>query len=163
LHLVSFLTALQNTPLAVAIQSGDWLFPGIETVHVMALAIVYGSIVVVDLRLLGFAGRSRRVSEVAAECLPYTWTAFVVAAIAGSALFISKAERYFGNTQFEFKFLCIALAGINMLVFHRGIYRRVLEWDYTRPPPLSARLAGGISLGLWTAVVFLGRWVGFTV
>jgi hypothetical protein len=56
----------------------------------------------------------------------------------------------------------MALAGINMLLFHRGAYRRVMQWDNELPPPVGARLAGGISIALWCAVVFMGRWTGFT-
>src|SRR5580693_7724689 len=115
------LRALEGTALAVTIRGETgwgWLFPQIETVHVLALATVFGSIAMVDLRLLGFGARRSAVSAVSAEWLPLTWTAYGVAACAGTLLFISKAHTYFHNPQFEFKFLCMLLAGANMLVFH---------------------------------------------
>ena len=85
----------------------------------------------------------------------------MLAAITGAMLFISKAVTYAGNFEFRMKFLCMALAGVNMLVFHFGAYRKVANWDMGRPPT-AARLAGGLSLAFWIAVIFFGRWVGFT-
>jgi hypothetical protein len=143
------------------IRESDWLFPAIETVHVLALVLVVGSILTVDLRLLGIAYRGRPVRSVAAERLPVTWSAFLVAAVAGSFLFSSKAVTYYNDFPFRVKMLCLVLAGINMAWFHVLTYRRVAEWD-RGPPPASARIAGGISLMLWVAIVGAGRWVGFT-
>lgn len=159
------LTTLHDLPLAAAVrgESGwDWLFPIVEIVHVCALALVFGSILMVDLRLVGLSSPNSKVSRLTQELLPYTWVAFAIAAISGSMLFISKAPIYFGNLQFRIKFLLMFLAGLNMLAFHFGIYRRVAQWDQALPPPLAARLAGAASIALWVAVIFMGRWVGFT-
>lgn len=159
------LTALQHSSLAGAMrgESGwDWLFPNVETIHVVAVATLFGSIAMLDLRLLGVGGRRTTVSALAADYLPITWAAFVVAVIAGSLMFISRAPTYFHNTQFELKFLCLGLAGLNMLVFHLGAYRHVRRWGDRLPPPAAARLAGGLSLLLWIGVIFFGRWTGFT-
>ena len=160
-----FLATLQNTPLAAAMR-GDvgsvWLFPTVETIHVMAIATVVGSIVMVDLRLLGVSSRNSSVLTLSAEILPVTWIAFLIAALAGTAMFVSKAHTYFHNSMFQLKFVCMFLAGVNMLAFHLGAYRKVLEWDSKLPPPLPARLAGVLSLMLWIGVVAFGRWVGFT-
>ena len=153
---------IQSTDLSTAIRSGIWLFPTIETVHVLAITTVVGSILMVDLRLLGIASRKTPTTLIARELLPYTWTAFAIAAISGAMLFSSKPSVYVADRQFELKFLFMALAGINMVLFHRGTYRRVLQWDNDLPPPMGARLAGGISIALWCAVVFMGRWTGFT-
>lgn len=163
--LVDFLTSLENSPVGSAVRgdSGwEWLFPNIETIHVLSLALVFGSIVMVDLRLVGVASRSSAVSKLSAEVLPFTWVAFALSVISGSMLFMSKAHVYFYNRQFDLKFLCMFLAGINMLIFHFGAYRRVLQWDNTLPPPTGARVAGGLSIALWVGVIFFGRWIGFT-
>jgi hypothetical protein len=157
-----FLQWLQDTALAQAIRGGEWLFPAIETVHVLSLATVFGSIVMVDLRLLGFSSRSSALSRLTRETLPFTWAAFGLAALTGTLMFISKAPVYFHNLQFRLKFLCMLLAGINMLVFHAGVYRRVAQWDLTLPPPTAARIAGALSIALWLSIIALGRWIGFT-
>jgi hypothetical protein len=153
---------IASTDLSTAISSGLWLFPIIETIHVLAITTVVGSILMVDLRLLGVATRKTAMTLIARELLPYTWTAFTIAAISGAMMFSSKPSVYLADRQFELKFLFMALAGINMLLFHRGAYRRVMQWDNELPPPVGARLAGGISIALWCAVVFMGRWTGFT-
>jgi hypothetical protein len=152
---------LQNLSFPTNIRESTWLFPTIETVHVLALVLVVGSIFMVDLRLLGIAGRSRSVRAVTAQSLPLTWPAFAVAAMAGSLLFSSKAVTYCDDFPFRLKMACLLLAGINMACFHRLTYRQVAEWDYGRPP-VSARVAGGVSLFLWTVIVGAGRWIGFT-
>jgi len=158
------LAALENNPLGDAVRGDwEWAFPNIETIHVLSLALVFGSILMIDLRLLGVASRNNAVSKLSAEVLPYTWIAFVIAAISGSLMFMSNARIYFHNLQFELKFLCMFLAGINMAVFHFGAYRRVLEWDNRLPPPLPARVAGGVSILLWVSVIFFGRWIGFVI
>lgn len=152
---------LQSLDFPTDIRESAWLFPTIETVHVLALVLVVGSILMVDLRLLGIANRARPVTELTRQTLPLTWCAFVVAAAAGSLLFSSKALTYYANVPFRMKMLCLAGAGLNMLWFHAITYRRVEEWN-RGDPPWGARIAGGLSLILWVMVVATGRWIGFT-
>ena len=165
MNLHAFLKSLEATPLAEAVRGvtpgWDWLFLIVETVHVIALALVFSSIVMLDLRLVGIASRESSVSRLSRELLPITWTAFVVAAISGTILFISKATGYYGDIRFKMKFVLMFLAGVNMLVFHRGAYKHVEEWDAALPPPAAVRFAGAASLLLWTGIVFLGRYIGF--
>ena len=160
-----FLLAAEHTSLAAAMrgeQGWEWLFPIVETLHVISLAMVFGSIVMLDLRLVGATSRNSAVSRLSGEVLPYTWGAFICAVVTGTLLFVSKAHVYFYNPQFQFKFLCMFLAGVNMAVFHFGAYRHVPEWDEKHPPPRAARLAGTLSIALWIGVIFFGRWIGFT-
>jgi hypothetical protein len=101
-------------------------------------------------------------SKLADEILPWTWTAFLIAALSGSLMFISKGETYWNNFETRAKFFCMALAGVNMAIYQFGMHRRVSEWDLRLPPPLAVRMAGALSITLWTGVVFFGRWIGFT-
>jgi hypothetical protein len=156
-----FLAWLQDLSLPMQIRESAWLFPTIETVHVFALVLVVGSILTVDLRLLGIANRDRAFSQLAREMLPWTWSAFLLAAIAGALMFTSKAVIYFHNIPFRIKILCLVLAAINMLMFHWIGVRHLPTWDASAPPP-RARLAGAVSLVLWTTIVATGRWIGFT-
>jgi hypothetical protein len=165
MNMSGLLLAVEHTPLATAMRGelgGEWLFPIVETLHVISLAMVFGSIVMVDLRLVGQTSRDSAVSKLSREVLPYTWGAFICAIVTGSLLFVSKAHVYFYNLQFQLKFLCMLLAGVNMAAFHFGTYRHVLEWDEKLPPPRAARLAGGLSIALWIGVICFGRWIGFT-
>ena len=156
------LQALEATPWGTAVRENTWLFPTIESIHVLALVLVVGSIMVVDLRLLNLASRQRSVKELTDDVLPWTWTAFIGAAITGTLLFSSSALKYWGIWQFEAKMCMMALAALNMGLFHLGAFRSVAQWDRAPArPPLAARLAGGISLSVWVIVVALGRWIGF--
>jgi hypothetical protein len=155
------LTRLQDLSFPTQIRESDWLFPTIETVHVFALVLVVGTIMTVDLRLLGVANKERPFSQVAAEMLPWTWTAFAIAALAGMLMFSSKALTYYSNIPFRLKMVCLLLAGINMVMFHWLGTRHLEAWDRGRPPR-AAKLAGGVSLLLWTTIVAAGRWIGFT-
>ena len=161
----ALLAAIESWPISAALRGEtpgtEWLFPIVETLHVMALTLVFGSIAMIDLRLLGIASRNSAVSRLSNEVLPWTWTAWCVAAMFGTLMFIAKAGTYAGNLQFQLKFICMGLAALNMLVFKFGAYRQVARWD-SGEPPMSAKVAGALSLSLWTGVVFFGRWVGFT-
>jgi hypothetical protein len=89
-----------------------WLFPTIETVHVFALALVVGSIAMVDLRLLGLAFADRAYSQFAREMLSWTWIWFVIAAITGLLMFIANATVYFSATAFRIKMVALLVAGL---------------------------------------------------
>lgn len=152
---------LEAQPYAQAIAQSRWLFPALETLHVLTLTLVVGSVGIVDLRLMGVAFRERGVRELSGSVLPWTWGAFAVAVTCGALLFSSKASLYFVNPPFRLKMLCLLLAGLNMIVFHAWSARDMARWDYG-VPPARARIAGGLSLMLWVTIVASGRWIGFT-
>jgi hypothetical protein len=154
---------LHETPLAATIRANELLFPWFESIHVLAITLVLGSIAIVDLRLLGIASRNRPVTQLIREVLPVTWVAFAVAALTGAALFTSNAVEYSHNFAFRMKMLLMALAGINMLVFHFVTYQTVGQWDAANRTPRAARLAGGFSIAVWLGIVAFGRWIGFTI
>jgi hypothetical protein len=153
----------ENSELADNIRENDVLFPFIESVHVLAICLVVGSILVVDMRLLGLASVNRSVSRVSNGILPLTWSAFAVAVASGSLLFISNATKYLGNGFFIAKLVLIGAAGLNMAMFHLISARDLPRWEKETRLPLSARLAGAISILLWISVVACGRWIGFTM
>jgi hypothetical protein len=131
----------------------------IEPLHVLSVCFVVGTIFFVDVRLMGFfGGTSIRRAE---RILPYTWWAFLLAVISGTIFFMQQPSRYIHNEAFQIKFLLLALAGINLLVFHYGIWRSIGVWDDGRPTPGAAKTAGVISAVLWIAILFYGRLVPF--
>jgi hypothetical protein len=134
----------------------------IESIHILSVGLMVGSIVFVDLRLLGFIGRGNSVRR-ASKILPYTWWTFLLATISGVALAAVAATRYAHNEAFQIKMLLILLAGVNMAIFHYGVWRSVDVWDRDRWTPLSAKVAGALSLLFWLGALFYGRftpWVG---
>ena len=162
-QLADLISYLENSRLADDIRENDLLFPFIESVHVLAICLVVGSILAVDLRLLGLASIRRSVSRVTNGILPLTWCAFVVAVASGGLLFISNATKYLGNGFFIAKLFLIGAAGLNMAIFHAISAKDLPRWENETRLPLPARLAGGLSILLWVAVVACGRWVGFTM
>ena len=154
---------LEATAFATAIRENEILFPWIESVHVLAITLVVGSIAIVDLRLLGVASLDRPARALTREVLPLTWSAFAVAACSGLLLFASKAVTYGHNAFFLRKMVLLALAGINMLVFHLVTGRDIAVSSAGTAPPLAARVAGVTSMVLWFGIVACGRWVGFTL
>ncbi len=155
---------LYATAAGVAIRENESLFPWIESIHVLAITAVVGSIAIVDLRLLGVASRDRTVTRLTKDVLPLTWVAFAIAALSGVLMFISNAVNYAHNFYFQIKILLLVLAAVNMLFFHFVPGRDVDSWGASaQTTPLKARLAGGASLLLWIGVVAFGRWIGFTL
>lgn len=155
---------LQSTPIASAIAENEILFPWIESVHVLAIVLVVGTISIVDLRLLGIASRDLTVRRLMRDVIPYTWGAFAVAAITGSLLFSSDAVHYARNFFFLGKLVLLALAGLNMAVFHLVGVGDIERWDSgTGHTPVAAKAAAIISLLVWISVVAFGREIGFTM
>jgi hypothetical protein len=163
MDLQSLFQWLYDTPVGTAIRENGTLFPWIESVHVLAITTVVGSISIVDLRLLGLTSKSRAVSKLTAEVLPVTWVAFVLAAITGALLFSSNAVKYAHNGFFVSKMCLLVVAFLNMVVFHVITSRGIEHWDSSPKPPPGVRLAGAMSLTLWIAIIVTGRWIGFTM
>jgi hypothetical protein len=153
---------IENTPLATAIRQSTWLFPAIETIHVLATVIVVGSVSMLDLRLLDIAWRNFSIREVHEDVLPWTWTSFGIAAIAGSLLFSSNATKYYHNGPFRVKMVLLVLVAFNAACFELATYRRLCNADQQMKIPMVAKVAGGLGLVLWIGVVACGRWIGFT-
>ena len=120
----------------------------------MGLALSIGTIAIVDLRLLGIGMRRQTASQLAADLDPWTRAGFAVMLITGPLMFSADAVAYHNNPAFQFKMTCLLLA----LLFHFTIHRKVTRSGVS---PTAARLAGGLSLALWTAVVGGGRMIAF--
>jgi phosphoglycerol transferase MdoB-like AlkP superfamily enzyme len=156
----AFLHWLESTPLALFVSQGIFGFSALDMIHIAAISVVFGMIAVVDLRLLGIASKDCAVTDICRQALPWTWVAFGIAVLTGVLMFMGQAAKYYNNYAFRMKLLLLLLAGINMLVFHYITYRGVAKWDRAAIP-LSARLAGAISLACWIAVVAYGRWTAY--
>ena len=155
--------SIEYSQLGITIAESTWMFPTLETIHVIALTTVLGMIAIVDLRLVGVSSRALAVTKLSKDTLPWVWGAFILAAITGSLLFVSKATSYVVNPYFLWKLVMLSLAGMNMMYFHFFTYRTVEHWDLDPSVPYAAKVAGGLSLVFWLAVVFFGRAIGFTL
>lgn len=152
---------LEQTSAGASVRQSLWLFPAIETVHLLGMATVLASITVFDLRLMGLVMRGERLAAVARRIHPWTWAGLAVQAVTGGLLFSSEAVRMYANPAFRVKMLLIVLAGVHALVFHFTAYRNLANRVDSTVSSLAAKTAGAISLLLWIGVVAAGRWIGF--
>jgi hypothetical protein len=130
---------LSGTQLGMIVS--ERYFPAIESIHVVALAAVFGTIALVDLRLLGLAQKKVSITYLDNQVLPWTWRAFILAAITGTLMFIGNATTYYENIPFRIKMVLLVLLAVNMAIFQFGTFKRVSAWD-TGPPAMGARVAG---------------------
>jgi hypothetical protein len=149
-----FFEWLTTSPWANFMNGPEWAFPIVESLHFMGLALSIGTIAIVDLRLLGLGMRRQTASELAADLDRWTRLGFAVMLITGPLMFSADAVAYHYNPAFQFKMTCLLVA----LLFHFTIHRKVTRSGVS---PIAARLAGGLSLALWTAVVGGGRMIAF--
>jgi hypothetical protein len=149
------------TRLSVAIRESIWVYPILNVLHCAGILLVAGTIVVVDLRLWGLGMRWSPVSSVVGQVLPWTLSGFGFMAITGSLLAWSEPLRLYQSLGFRWKLVFLALAGLNALLFHVGIYRRVGSWDSASRTPVRARIAGLVSILSWIGVIAAGRAIGY--
>lgn len=156
--------ALENSNLGTTIASSEWMFPTIETIHVISIVTVIGCIAALDLRLLGVTSGSKSVQAMEHDTLPIIWIAFAIALVSGGLLFVSKATSYMVNPYFLIKDALMVVAGLNMAAFHFYFSKGIGQWG--KPggaAPLNAKLSATLSLLLWMAIPFCGRVIGFTL
>jgi hypothetical protein len=152
---------LEETPMGASVRQSLWLFPAIETVHLLGMATLLATIGAFDLRLIGLILRGERLSGVARRVLPWAWAGFALQVITGALLFSSEAVHMVRNPAFRVKMALIVVAGAQALVFQWMARRRMAGWDVEAKPRTGLRIAGAASLALWIAVVAAGRWIGF--
>jgi hypothetical protein len=156
-----FLEWLAGTPWSTALLESAYVWPFMESAHVLTLALFVGTAIVNDLRLLGVGFKRVPVAEVTGQLLRWTRGAFVVMVVTGLLLFYSNPVKYYHNIFFRIKVVLLIVAGINIWLFHGRIHRRVSEWQHQIVPPRSARLAGAISLLAWAAIIVAGRLIAY--
>jgi hypothetical protein len=154
-----WLAWLEATSVAGAVRGSSWLYPALETVHILGLALLVGAAWTWDLRLLG-VGRGVAVSELARLALPAARAGFGVAAASGALLFASDAVATAANPAFRAKLLLVALAAANAALFHRA-YPSTSAWDRGVPAPPRARAAAVLSLLLWSLAATAGRLIAY--
>jgi hypothetical protein len=156
------LKALEDSGLAARIRDSVFLFPMIESTHVIGLALVFGTIAIIDLRLLGIASARRSFQRMASDILKWTWGAFALTALTGSLMFITNASVYYHNVFFRTKMLLLVLTGINLLFFELTAGRTIHAWDQAPSAPRAGKAVAALSLAMWIGIICMGRLIGFT-
>lgn len=161
MSLLGFCQWLASTEWSIALHESLYAYPLVETTHVLSLLLFVGSVIFVDLRLLGWVFRDVAISEVTARLLPWTAAGFAIAAVSGALLFYAIPVRTYQSLFFRIKVVMLLVAGLNALLWHRATQRSAPRWDRDPRPPLRARLAGGVSLVSWATVIVMGRMIAY--
>jgi hypothetical protein len=152
--------AIEGSALGQAMRQWLWLYPSVEVVHIAGIAMLFGSILVLDLRLLGFS-RSLPVRKLAAHVLPWSAGSFLLIIPSGLMMFVAHASDLIANSAFALKMCLIMAAGVNAAVFHAAVFRGAAGWDVDAMPPLAARACAALSLLLWVSVIACGRLLAY--
>ena len=147
--LLPFLHWLMDTPLSIAIAENEVLFPWIEAFHVLGVTLVFGSIVLVDLRLLNLGFRDRPIHQFCSQYLSITWMAFLLSLLTGCLLFISNALNYANNANFLYKMCLLVCAGINMGIFQHLYGKKLAYGNHSIDLPLFAKVGATCSILIW--------------
>ena len=150
-----------STSWSIALRESQYVWPLLESTHVLTLCLFVGTAFITDLRLLGWTMKQIPVSHVTGRLLPWTRMGFVLMAVTGVLIFYSDPVRYYHNLFFRIKVILLIVAAINIYVFHAGIHRRVAQWDLDINLPREVRVAGAVSLLVWAFIVIAGRMIAY--
>ena len=156
--IAEFCTWLSSTRFSMAIQDISWIVPGIQSVHILAIATVMASIVMLDFRLLGVTGRGQSIREVAHRFLPWIWSAVAVLLATGILLIIGEPARELINPVFWVKMSLLAVALILTGTLQYSVFHHESLWERRRA---LGRILALASLLLWMAIVTAGRWIAY--
>lgn len=147
----------ETTAIGVAVRDSLWLFPVIEAVHLLALSLLGGTILLVDLRLLGFGLRNQPTAQLARAAQPWLIGALAAMVATGVPMFLSEPIKCYYSPPFWYKMSFLAVA----MLYTFTVRRRIATADPAKVGPLWGKLAAVASLGLWFCVGFSGRWIAF--
>ena len=153
--LMPFFQWCDKTMLGQWVRGGRWEFPLIETIHILALTMLYGCIVVLSLRLMGVLMRGWTVAGLAREVMPWLNSSLAIILVTGVLLYLSEAMKAFGNDAFWLKIYLLTAA----LIFHFTVFRRVTTSEEVSPA--TGKLVGALAIFLWLGIGCAGRAIGF--
>lgn len=152
---------INETPWSVSLRESLYLWTLLEASHVLTIMVFVGTIVMVDLRLLGVLFRDVRVSEMLNRILPWSIAGFALMATTGALLFYAKPLLYYHSIFFRTKMVLVVFALVNILLFHNKVQKSLERWDAAPTPPGAARVSAAISLVAWMCVMVTGRMIAY--
>lgn len=156
----AWLRWLENTSIAAMVRDSPWLYPAIETVHIIGFVVLVGAAALFDFRLLG-ASRGLPVNDTARHLLRWSRASLFVVVPSGLLLFLTNATALSVNPAFRLKLVLLVVAGVNAYVFHRWPFKTVTEWNRDVHAPMGAKISAIVSLVLWTGVISCGRFIAY--
>jgi hypothetical protein len=160
--LIGFCSWLESTAPSQVVQNVGWIIPTVQTVHILCVAIVFSSAVLVDLRLLRLLGRDVPLPAVARRYLPTTWPVLLVLMITGGVLIVGEPRRSLLNSTFYIKMALLAVAIVMTLGLQRSLRASPNFWELTAARRAAAGIAAAASMLVWCGIIFAGRWIAYT-
>jgi hypothetical protein len=152
---------LSQTPVSITFQSVEWIIPMVQSVHIIAIAIVMSSVVMVDLRLMGVMGRTQSISGLNRRFLPWVWWSLLVLLVTGAVLITAEPRRDLLNPVFQAKMALLVVAMAVTVVFQTTVARNMEIWDRSPQKRTGAWVTAVLSLLVWTAIIGCGRWIAY--
>ena len=156
-HLMPIFKWFDGSAMGAWVRDSRWIFPAIEAVHIVALALLFGALLVLNLRLLGLGLTYKPVARLARELAPWIFVSLVIILSSGILLFASEAMKAYASVPFQVKMLFLFAA----IIFHYTLYRRVTKSDDRAIGPVWGKVAAILSILLWLGVGIGGRGIGF--
>ena len=156
---MGFLEWLQSTWLGVLVAESLWGYPIFETIHTIGMAMMIGSLGLINLRVLGYKPELRLLDT--RQLLPLAWIGFTLNAISGTALFTSDAVYFWGKYTFRIKMILIILGGINAALLGQRVFREAAAAGPAPPPAVSTKWIAFLSLIFWFGAVIAGRLIAY--
>lgn len=159
--LSTFADWLSTTPISLQIQDTFWVIPGVQSIHILSIAVVMSSAMMVILRVLGLVMRDQPLAEVAARFLPWIWYSLIVLLLSGSILIIGEPGRSLTNSLFQLKMLMLLGVIGGTLTLQKPLHKDANFWERTAGTRAGAKALAIVSLGLWSCIIFAGRWIAY--
>lgn len=161
-ELSRFCNWLAATSLSHAIQTAGWIIPIVQTIHILCVAVLFSSAVLVDLRLLRILGRDLPLSEIARRHLPTIWPVLLILLFTGGLLIIGEPRRSLVNSTFYLKMALLAVAIVLTGVLQWSLSSSSNDWELNRARRVAGRIGATASMLVWCSVLFAGRWIAYT-
>jgi hypothetical protein len=160
-HLTEFSLWLSATDFSLWLQTHFWAIPAVQSIHILAIAALFGSALMLDMRIFGIAGGSRSVSQLSERYVPWIWWAMLVLLVSGSLLAIAEPVREFINPIFWIKMALVPLAVVLNLWFLAAVRRKAANWDAATGGHALIRIGAFVLILLWILIMFCGRWIAY--
>src|SRR6266700_3122856 len=153
---------LAATLLSHTIQTYGWIIPSLQTIHILGVAVVFSSVILVDLRIWRLLQRDEPLPEMARRFLPTIWPVLLILLVTGSLLIVGEPRRSLLNSTFYLKMALLAVAIMLTAGLQRSISSSPNSWDGNRARRIAKRFAATVSMVVWCGILFAGRWIAYT-
>lgn len=159
--IIEFCQWLAQTRLSVTIQSVSWVVPTVQTVHILCVAIIVTYSAMLDLRLMGVAGKGRSIARMTRDSMPWIWNALKLLAATGTILIVAEPARELTNAAFWLKMSLLVVGVALTILVQRGVGKSEDYWESSASKRRVAKAVATVSILLWISVASAGRWIGY--